>query len=423
VEDTATIRLGSNNYNFPVLVGTEGEVGIDLRSFRDVTGAVVLDEGYANTGSCLSEITFVDGEAGILRYRGFPIEELAAQSNFLETAHIIIYGDRPSPSVLSDFQNKIKTQALIHEDIQEALKNLPSSMHPMGMLAALVHVLGAKCMPDSCNDRKQDLARFNEITVKLMAQVATLVALIARHRLGLPIIYPHPELSYVANFLHILFSLPHAPYTAHPHIEQALDLILLLHADHEQNCSTSTVRMVASGGASPFACVSAGISALWGPLHGGANMAVIQMLQSIHNQGGNIHDFIESVKAGSGRLMGFGHRVYKNYDPRAKIMKETCQRVLSILGTQDPLLMIAQNLEAEALSDLYFTDRKLYPNVDFYSGLILRAIGIPLDLFTAIFALGRLPGWLANWREVAIAPKGRIYRPRQIYTGPSKRSF
>ncbi len=423
MEDTATLRIGSQNYNFPVFMGTEQEIAVDLRHLREVTGVITLDEGYANTGSCLSEITFIDGEAGVLRHRGYPIEDLAAQSHFLETAHLIMYGQLPAKAVLDRFTSRVNRSALLNEGMQPLFAGFPSQAHPMGMLAALVQALGAYSPELATNDRKLDLARFDEAAILLMGTIRTLAALVSRRRRGLPMVYPNPELGYAENFLHMLFSLPNDPYEPHPEVAKALDLIFLLHADHEQNCSTSTVRMVASGGANPFACVSAGISALWGPLHGGANMAVIQMLQEIHDSGDNGHLFIDAVKAGSGRLMGFGHRVYKNYDPRATIMKATCERVLRLLGHSDPLLNIASRLEEEALRDEYFVSRKLYPNVDFYSGIILRAIGIPLDLFTVIFAIGRTPGWLANWREVAMSSKGRIYRPRQIYIGPVQREY
>lgn len=423
MKNTATLRIGSENHHLPLFVGTEGEVAVDCIRLREITGAITLDEGYANTGSCLSEITFINGEKGILRHRGYPIEELAQASTFLETAYLVIYGSLPNKNTLTAFQQAIESQSLVHTGIYSMVSTFPRTAHPMGMLASLVQALGSYYPDLGTNDRKQDIEQFDAVAVVLMSQIRSLAALSMRHKLGLPPEYLKPHASYVDNFLHGLFSLPHKPYHAHPDVQKAFDLILLLHVDHEQNCSTSTVRMVASGCAHPFAAVSAGISALWGPLHGGANMAVIQMLQAIHDSGDDGHRFIDSVKAGSGRLMGFGHRVYKNYDPRAKILRAACERVLKVLGQDDPLLAIATRLEEEALRDDYFIERKLYPNVDFYSGIILRAIGIPLDLFTVIFAIGRMPGWLANWREMAMNPKPKIYRPRQIYIGPTQRLY
>jgi citrate synthase len=423
MEDTATLRLGNQNYNFPVVIGSEQEIAIDLRHLREVTGAIALDEGYANTGSCFSDITFIDGEAGILRHRGYPIEELAERSHFLETAYLIIYGQLPTKNILDPFCQAIKKSALLHEDMRGLFSAFPTYAHPMGMLSSLLNGIGAYSPHLTQHDKRWDSQIFDETVIVLLGKIRTLAAWISRRKQGLPMAYPDPEYGYIENFLHMLFSKPNAPYIPLPEITQALDLILLLHADHEQNCSTSTVRMVASGGANAFTSIASGISALWGPLHGGANMAVIQMLQDIYDSGDNGHAFIDAVKAGSGRLMGFGHRVYKNYDPRAKIMKVTCEKVLRLLGHNDPLLDIARKLEEEALRDDYFVSRKLYPHVDFYSGIILRAIGIPLDLFTVIFAMGRTPGWLANWKEVASASKGRIYRPRQIYTGATLRSY
>lgn len=423
MEDIATLRLGDQNYNFPIFIGSEQEVAVDLRHLREVTGAITLDEGYANTGSCLSEITFIDGEAGILRHRGYAIEELAERSHFLETAYLVIYGQLPVKKILDTFTYAINKSALLHEDMRSMFASFPSYAHPMGMLSSLLNAVGAY-MPHLINhDKKWDAAFFDEAVISLLGKIRTLAAWIMRRKQGLPMAYPDPEYGYVENFLHMLFSRPNAPYAPIPEITQALDLIFLLHADHEQNCSTSTVRMVASGGANVFTSVASGVSALWGPLHGGANMAVIQMLQEIYDSGDSGHLFIDAVKAGSGRLMGFGHRVYKNYDPRAKIMKATCEKVLRILGHNDPLLDIARHLEEEALRDDYFISRKLYPNVDFYSGIILRAIGIPLELFTVIFAMGRIPGWLANWKEIASASKARIYRPRQIYIGSKLRPY
>ncbi len=424
MEEIATLRIGSQNLNFPVIVGTEQEAAVDLRRLRELSGLITLDEGYANTGSCLSGITFIDGEAGVLRHRGYAIEELAKQSHFLETAYLIMHGELPSATELDQFESRVNHSALLHEGILPLLSGFPTNAHPMGILMALMQALAAYSPSLATNDRKVDLEHFDEAAPAIMGKIRTLAALASRRLRGLPMVYPEPHLGYAENFLHMLFSLPNDPYIPHPDVARALDLIFLLHADHEQNCSTSTVRMVASGGSNIFASLSAGIAALWGPLHGGANMAVIEMLQRIHDSGDTGHLFIDAVKAGSARLMGFGHRVYKNYDPRAKILRMACERVLSLLGHKnDPLLDIARHLEEEALHDEYFVSRKLYPNVDFYSGIILRAIGIPLDMFTVIFAIGRVPGWLANWRETASNLKARIYRPRQVYVGPRLRDY
>jgi len=423
MEETATIRLGNENYVFPVVIGTENEKAIDIRTLRQKTGYISFDDGYGNTGSCESHVTFIDGEKGILRYRGYPIEQLAEGSNFIECAYLIIYGELPKPAELREFSAKVLRQASIHESMRHLFEGFPNNSHPMAILSALLNSLGCYYPDLGTNDREHDLKVFDEASALLLSKVRTIAAMSYRMQHGLPFMYPRKDLGYSENFLHMMFSEPYNDYYPHEDVTKALDLIFLLHADHEQNCSTSTVRMVASGGANLFASVSAGVCALWGPLHGGANMAVIHMLQEIHKSGDDGSRFVEAAKTGKARLMGFGHRVYKNYDPRAKILKNICERVFKALGLNDPLLDIARHLEDKALHDPYFIERKLYPNVDFYSGIILRAIGIPLDMFTVIFAIGRMPGWIAHWKEIAEHSKGRIHRPRQIYRGHTIRSY
>jgi citrate synthase len=423
MEETATIRLGSENYTFPVVIGTENEKAVDIRTLRQKTGYISFDDGYGNTGSCESKITFIDGEAGILRYRGYPIEQLAEGSSFMECAYLIIYGELPSHPQLNEFSAKVSRQASIHESMRHLFEGFPNNSHPMAILSALLNSLGCYYPNLGTNDRDHDLKVFDEAAALLLSKVRTIAAMSYRMKHGFPFMYPRKDLKYSQNFLHMMFSQPYDEYYPHDDVTKALDLIFLLHADHEQNCSTSTVRMVASGGANLFASVSAGVCALWGPLHGGANMAVIGMLQEIHASGDDGSKFVEAAKTGKARLMGFGHRVYKNYDPRAKILKANCERVLKALGAKDPLLDIALHLENKALHDPYFIERKLYPNVDFYSGIILQAIGLPLDMFTVIFAIGRMPGWIAHWKEIAESSKGRIHRPRQIYLGHTTRNY
>jgi len=422
MEDTATIRIGNENYTFPVIVGSEGERAIDTRKLRAQSGVITFDEGYGNTGSCESKITFIDGEKGILRYRGYPIEEIAENSNFIEAAYLTIYGELPSPDDLRAYSRRILRGAPIHEGMKNLFAGFPQSAHPMVILSALLNGLGCYYPEFATNDRARDLEMFDDAAALLLAKVRTVAAMSYRMKHGLPFIYPKRGLGYCQNFLHMMFSEPYHDYVLHDDVVKALDLIFLLHADHEQNCSTSTVRMVASGGANLFASVSAGVCALWGPLHGGANMAVVKMLQDIHASGDDGSEFIEKAKNGEARLMGFGHRVYKNYDPRAKILGKAAEKVISALNQDDPLLDIARRLEQKALEDSYFVDRKLYPNVDFYSGIILQAIGLPLDMFTVIFAIGRMPGWIANWKELAES-NSRIHRPRQIYQGHGKRAY
>ncbi|HEV2395273.1 MAG TPA: citrate synthase [Verrucomicrobiae bacterium] len=413
----AELTLDGKNCKLPVIEGSEHERGIDISSLRNDTGFITLDDGYANTGSCQSQITFIDGERGILRYRGIPIEELAENSTFIEVAHLIIMGRLPNSAELRRFSDLLTDNELLNEAMKHHFEGFPTHAHPMAILSSMINA--ASCFyPELLEEQKQN--HFEVAAARLLSQVRTIAAFAYHKSRGLPIIYPKPDLKYTANFLHMMFSLPYQDAEIKPETAKALDLIFLLHADHEQNCSTATVRMVASSRANLFASAAAGVCALWGPLHGGANQAVLEMLQAIHDSGDNGSKFIAAAKdKNSGkRLMGFGHRVYKNYDPRAKIIKKACDEVLSKMHIQDPLLDIAKHLEEAALSDPYFVERKLYPNVDFYSGIIMRAIGIPVEMFTVMFAIGRMPGWIANYREVMEAPT-RIYRPRQIYTGPT----
>jgi citrate synthase len=416
MDNKAELIVDGKNFTLPVTEGTEQERAIDVSSLRDKTGFITLDDGYANTGSCQSRITFIDGEKGILRYRGIPIEELAEKSTFIEAAHLIIMGRLPNSAELRRFSDLLTSNELLNEAMKHHFEGFPAHAHPMAILSSMINA--ASCFyPELLEDEKR--AHFEVAAARLLSQVRTIAAFAYRKSRGLPANYPKPDLKYTANFLHMMFSQPYREYDLKPEMVKALDLIFLLHADHEQNCSTATVRMVASSRANLFASAAAGVCALWGPLHGGANQAVLEMLDAIHKTGDDGSKFIAAAKdKNSGkRLMGFGHRVYKNYDPRAKIIKKACDDVLSKLNISDPLLDIAKNLEAAALKDPYFIERKLYPNVDFYSGIIMRAIGIPTEMFTVIFAIGRMPGWIANYKEVMEAPT-RIYRPRQVYIGP-----
>ncbi|MCC5835696.1 MAG: citrate synthase [Opitutales bacterium] len=421
-ESQAKIILDGKEHAFPVITGTESEKAIDVRKLRNETGYITYDDGYGNTGSCQSQISFIDGEKGILRHRGIPIEQLAERSTFLCTAYLIIYGELPKAAELDKFRAKIAAASNLHEDFRHHFQGFPPSSHPMAVQSSMLSALGCYYPKMSSNDREQDLEYFDDAAALLISKVRTIAAMTYRMRKGLPFNYPRRDLRYVENFLHLMFTEPYAEYVPSPEVSKALDLFFLLHADHEQNCSTSTVRMVASGGANLFASVAAGVSALWGPLHGGANSAVVRMLEQIHASGDDGSQFIEDAKNGKARLMGFGHRVYKNYDPRAKIFGKAAESVMKALGLDDPLLDIARKLEQAALSDDYFVERKLYPNVDFYSGIVLKAIGIPTDMFTVMFAIGRMPGWIANWKEVAETSK-RIHRPRQIYIGPNQRDY
>ena len=414
----AKLELEGKVYSLPTLEGTEGEKAVDISSLRANTGYITLDESYGNTGSCISKITFIDGEKGILRYRGIPIEELAEKSTFIEAAYLIIYGDLPTRAELRKFSDLFTEYQFLHEDMKYHFESFPTGAHPMAILSAMINA--TSCFDEELmNWRWGKSNQFDIYAAKLISQVRTIAAYSYRKSRGLPLIYPKKAYKYTANFLHMLFSTPYEDFELKPEIVKALDLIFLLHADHEQNCSTSTVRMVASSQANLFASASAGVCALWGPLHGGANQAVIEMLVEIHREGDDGSKFITAAKdKNSGRkLMGFGHRVYKNYDPRAKIIKKACDEVLSKLNVADPLLDIAKHLEEAALRDPYFVERKLYPNVDFYSGIIMRALGIPVEMFPVIFAIGRMPGWIANYKEIMEDTKSRISRPRQIYTG------
>ena len=417
------VRLGDENFEFPIMKGTEAERAIDLRTLRSKTGHIAFDEGYGNTGSCESGITFINGEKGILRHRGYPIEQLAEQSSFLETAYLIIYGELPSEVALKAFERNILSNATIDGKMFPIFEGFHKDSHPMAMLSSIINSLCTYHSEYATNNRKVDLEHFDAASSILMSKARTIAAMIYRKKMGLPMIDSDPSKSYSEDFLSMLLSKPEVPYVDTCGASEALDLFFLLHADHEQNCSTSTVRMVASSGTNLFSSISAGISALWGPSHGGANMAVIEMLEAIHATGDDGTGFIEAAKSGQAKLMGFGHRVYKNYDPRAKILGKSAVSVLEKIGINDPLLDIARRLERAALEDEYFVQRKLYPNVDFYSGIILKAIGIPVEFFTVMFALGRIPGWMANWKEIAENPKSRIHRPRQIYTGHNECNF
>jgi citrate synthase len=421
MSDFAELRVGDKIIRLPIVVGSEGERAIDIQKLRDETGLITLDPGYANTGSCRSAITFIDGEKGVLRYRGIPIEELASQSTFLEVAFLLMSGQLPTRAQLDSFTASIRYHTMLHEDFKRFFGALPKDAHPMAACAAAVAAL-ATFYPDSLDPRDQ---RQVEISVhRLVAKMPTLASYAYKHSIGQPFMYPDNRLSYVGNFLRLMFATPCEEYEVDPVVEKAIDLLLILHADHEQNCSTSTVRLVGSSHVNLFAAVSAGINALWGPRHGGANQEVIEMLQAIASEGISARQFVERAKSrdDTSRLMGFGHRVYKNFDPRAKIIKKACFEVLERLGVRSRLLEIAVELEELALKDEYFIERKLYPNVDFYSGVIYTAIGTPDNMFTAIFALGRLPGWIAQWLEMH-NDRQKIGRPRQIYDGQLQRSY
>jgi citrate synthase len=420
--EQATLKIGEKTFELPIIVGSEGEVGVDISELRARSGAITVDDGYGNTGSCLSSITFIDGEKGILRYRGYPIEELAEKSTFVETAYLIIFGELPNSEQLAEFRALLTQHEFLHEDMRHHFEGFPPNAHPMAILSAMINAVS--CFQPQFMEPEND-SRFMDSAARIMSKVRTIAAAAHKKSIGEPMIYPRYDLHYVANFLHMMFTRPNRPYDADPDITKAMSQILILHADHEQNCSTATVRMVGSSQANMYASVAAGVCALWGPLHGGANQAVIQMLTELHESGESTEKFIAKVKdkQSKTKLMGFGHRVYKNFDPRAKILKVACDKVLNRLGIRDPLLDIALKLEETALRDSYFIERKLYPNVDFYSGIIMRTIGIPLDMFTVMFAIGRMPGWMANWREVHLSASPRIYRPRQIYVGAKTRSY
>ncbi len=418
----ATLEIDGKKYEFPIVEGTENELGIEIKSLRtDTKGVVTLDPGYKNTGACESAITFLDGEKGILRYRGYAIEELAEKAHFLEVCYLLIFGELPTETQLNKFHTDIKAQSHVDEDVKRILDGFPKAAHPMGVLSSLTSALVA-FNPSSVNvDSEEDMYK---AIVKILGKFPVLTAWTYRKRMGLPLDYGGDSLGYVDNFLKMMFKKPSGEYVTNETVLEALDKLLILHADHEQNCSTSTVRIVGSSHAGLFVSISAGIAALWGPLHGGANQAVIEMLEAIKEDGGDTKKFMAKAKDKDDpfRLMGFGHRVYKNFDPRAKIIKKAADDVLENLGIEDEILDIAKALEKEALEDQYFVDRKLYPNVDFYSGIIYRALGIPVEMFTPMFALGRLPGWIAQWREMRLN-KEPIGRPRQIYIGETHREF
>ncbi len=417
----ATLEIDGKKYEFPVIIGTENEVAIDIKNLRGESGVITLDPGFKNTGSCESAITFLDGEKGILRYRGYSIEELAEKADFLEVVFLLIFGELPNKQQLDKFKEDIKAQSEVNLDMKKVIKGFPPSAHPMGMLSSLTSALIA-FNPKSVNvDSEEDMYK---AIVKLLAKFPTLAAWTLRRRNDLPLENRDNNLGYVESFLKMMFQKPGEEYKVNKNVVEALDKLLILHADHEQNCSTSTVRIVGSSQAGLFASISAGVSALWGPLHGGANQAVIEMLEAIKADGGDTSKFIAKAKDKEDpfRLMGFGHRVYKNFDPRAKIIKKAADEVLAELGVEDPILEIAKGLEKAALEDEYFVERKLYPNVDFYSGIIYRAMGIPTEMFTVMFAVGRLPGWIAQWREMRLG-KEPIGRPRQVYVGENLRSF
>lgn len=419
---TATLKIDDQELELPVIEGSEGEKAVDVRQLRATTGYITYDEGFGNTGSCQSKITYIDGEKGILRYRGYPIEQLSEKYKFVDVAYLVIYGELPTVDQRAKFSAALTEQASLRVGMERFIQNFPRDAHPMAVLSSSLNALGAYYPHIASNNHKRDLEHFDEAAAIALSKVRTIAAHTYRVGYGLPLNYPKRELGYAENFLHLMFTAPYDEYVATPEVARAINLFLLLHAEHEQNCSTSTVRMVASAGANLFASAAAGVNALWGPLHGGANQAVLEMLNSIHAAGDDGSKFIDAAKDGKARLMGFGHRVYKNYDPRAKIIKGSFDKALESLGiTNDPLLNIARNLEQAALSDDYFISRKLYPNVDFYSGLIMNALKIPVEMFTVMFAIGRMPGWIAQWHEVASNPKSKINRPRQIYVGPVPR--
>ena len=422
MSEIAQLKIGDKTYDFPVILGSEGEKAIDISKLRDQTGYVTLDIGYKNTGATKSAITFLDGELGILKYRGYPIEQLAEKSSFIEVAYLLIHGELPNEQELSAFQYEISRHTLVHEDMKKFFDGFPSKAHPMGQLSSLVCALSA-FYPESLKPL-QTKAELHLSIIKMLAKMATIVSWIFKKSLGHPYIYPQNKYDYVTNFLHMTFGQRTEQIEIDPVIVSAMNTLLILHADHEQNCSTSTVRIVGSSESNIYASVSAGVSALWGPLHGGANQAVIEMLEKIKEDGGDTDKWIAKAKDKNDpfRLMGFGHRVYKNFDPRAKIIKKACDDILEKLGIDDEVLEIAKKLEEVALKDPYFVERKLYPNVDFYSGIIYRALGFPTDMFTVLFALGRLPGWIAQWKEMK-ENKEPIGRPRQIYVGAVNRTY
>jgi citrate synthase len=419
--EAAKLTFRNHTYELPVIEGTEHELGLDIAQLRAHSGLITMDEGYANTGSCLGRVSFIDGEQGILRMRGYPIEDLAEHCRFVEAAYLVIFGELPTQAELDMFRSHLQQNQFIHEDMRYHFEGFPPNAHPMAILSAMINAIS--CFQPELMTIEDD-SRFLENAARLMSKVRTIAAFSYKKSIGEPFVYPRPDLRYTPNFLHMMFSKPNDFYEPDQVVKKAMAQLFLLHADHEQNCSTSTVRMVASAGANIYASVAAGVCALWGTRHGGANTAVMKMLMQLQESGESVESFIGRVKKkGSDvRLMGFGHRVYKNFDPRARILKRSCDELLEHLGRHDPLLDIAKRLEEVALRDDYFIERKLYPNVDFYSGIIMKAIGIPIEMFSVIFAIGRMPGWIANWREVH-ENQASIYRPRQIYMGPTLRQF
>ena len=420
--EVGKLTVGDLEIDLPVIEGTEKERALDIGKLRATTGLVTIDEGYVNTGSTTSGVTFLDGEKGILRYRGYPIEQLAAKCDFIEVAYLLIFGELPSADELQNFRMKLRRHTMLHEDMRLFYDGFPRDAHPMAILSSVSGALST-FYQDSLDP--DDSEQVNESIIKLLAKLPTIAAFAYKKSVGQPFVYPLNDLTYCENFLRMMFSVPTEEYQADPDFVEALNLLLIVHADHEQNCSTSTVRMVGSSNANLFASISAGINALWGPLHGGANEACVAMLEQISQDGGNVKKYVDKAKDKNDgfRLMGFGHRVYKNFDPRATIIKASCDKLLKKRGIDDPMFGIAQELAEVALSDEYFIERKLYPNVDFYSGVIYRAMGIPEQMFTVLFAIGRLPGWIAHWREMHDSPTKRICRPRQIYTGAVERDF
>lgn len=416
------LKIDGKEYELPVVIGSEGEKAIDITTLRAKTGYITLDTGYLNTGACTSSITFLDGEQGILRYRGIPIEQLAEKASFTEVAYLLIYGKLPNDKELKEWDNLITRHTMVHEDLKRLFNGFPKDAHPMAILSCLIASLSTYYQDsyDPLNPEHRQIS-----IVRLIAKFPTLAAFAYKKSIGQPAVFPLNHLDYCSNFLNMMFSVPAEEYKVDPEHAKALNLLLILHADHEQNCSTSTVRLVGSSLTNIYAAISSGICALWGPRHGGANQEVIEMLMEIHKSGMKVKDVVAKAKDKNSnfRLSGFGHRVYKNFDPRAKIIKKACDTVLGKLGIQDPLLDIAKELEEAALSDPYFVERKLYPNVDFYSGIIYRALGIPTDMFTVMFAMGRLPGWIAQWKEMIEDPGMKIGRPRQIYTGPTLTNY
>ncbi|MBE7437737.1 MAG: citrate synthase [Spirochaetales bacterium] len=422
MSQSAKLSFENQELELPLITGTEQERAIDITRLRGATSLITLDEGYMNTGATRSKITFLDGERGILRYRGYPIEQLAEKSSFLEVAYLLIYGELPTKAEFEAFRELITMHTMIHEDLKRLYDGFPKDSHPMAILASMITSLSGfyNDSMDPLNPRHREISM-----VRLLAKTPTIAAYSYKKSVGQPFVYPRNSLSYIANFINMMFSVPAMDYMVDPVVERALDLLLILHADHEQNCSTSTVRLVGSSRANLYATISSGVCALWGPLHGGANQAVIEMLETIEREGGDVNRFLGYAKDKDSpfRLMGFGHRVYKNFDPRARLIKKACDDVLSNLGVRDPLLDIAKRLEEKALEDNYFVERKLYPNVDFYSGIIYRALRIPTEMFTVMFALGRMPGWIAQWKEMIENPGSKIGRPRQIYEGYTERNY